>query len=230
MRRATPWHLWEVACVFVVLYAAGWLYHEFSGVIEVLITTPASLPFQAALSSGLHQFVLFLAVTLVVVIVHGNPWEALGFRRGEKLWLGAACGCGIFVAVNLADRLVGAVTGVRQTVHPLGISLSQGAGLINFLYPLVIGSLLIPFGEELYFRAFTLPPLERLVRNDWAAITLGAVFFAAVRLNPWSAVSWFIAGFILGWLYRRTGSLWVSMTAHGTWMALVALAIHLSLV
>ena len=75
---------------------------------------------------------------------------------------------------------------------------------------LVIGA---PLSEELLFRGVILRGMLRRysVRN---ALLASAAVFAIAHVHPVKLPLMFIAGIGLGWLYVRTGSLWLPMAAH----------------
>jgi CAAX prenyl protease-like protein len=79
-------------------------------------------------------------------------------------------------------------------------------------------AVVVPVAEELFWRSFLLRWLER---QDFLAVTPGEVgvrsllitsFLFALEHNQWLAG--FIAGLVYGWLYIRTGKLWVPVLAH----------------
>ncbi len=60
---------------------------------------------------------------------------------------------------------------------------STGILVLVLVCALIIGGLIAPFAEELYFRGYLLP---RMANNTWLAALLGSVFFAMYHLwTPW---------------------------------------------
>jgi membrane protease YdiL (CAAX protease family) len=75
--------------------------------------------------------------------------------------------------------------------------------------------IIAPVTEELFFRGIVLRGL--LSRHRPAvAVTLTAVLFAGLHLNPWQFLSALFLGILFGWLYLRTGSVPLCMLAHAT--------------
>ena len=72
-----------------------------------------------------------------------------------------------------------------------------------------------PLTEELFFRGFVFAGLVHQ-RGVGRALVFSAMIFSAVHLlaGPGVLVPIFITGFLLAWLYQRTGSLWPSIAAH----------------
>ena len=79
---------------------------------------------------------------------------------------------------------------------------------------LIIG-LLAPLSEEIVMRGAILRELLRSSRlTPWGAITLSAVFFALIHMNPVQMPHAFLIGLLLGWMYWRTGSILPGVAYH----------------
>ena len=76
-----------------------------------------------------------------------------------------------------------------------------------------------PVVEEVVFRGVLLPSLCGWVGEGWG-IAVTSVVFAALHLNAFSFVPVLVVAWVLALLYRRTGSLWVSIAGHATFNAL----------
>ena len=78
---------------------------------------------------------------------------------------------------------------------------------------LVSVCLFAPLFEEWLCRGIVLRGLLQKV-SPWAAITISAVFFAVLHMNPWQAIPAFALGMLFGYVYYRTGSLKLTMLMH----------------
>lgn len=91
-------------------------------------------------------------------------------------------------------------------------------------WPLWIGyadiALVTPIAEELLYRGLVQPKLAQVIRPTEALIVQAALF-AAAHLNPVILVTHFAMGLALGWVRRRSGSLFPGILLHGTWNAWV---------
>ncbi|MAN93854.1 MAG: hypothetical protein CL700_06570 [Chloroflexi bacterium] len=76
-----------------------------------------------------------------------------------------------------------------------------------------------PISEELFFRGFIFRGLLPKM-GPWGAIAASALVFSAFHLSLGGLVPIFITGFLLAWLYWRTGSLWAAIGAHAGQKAL----------
>ena len=79
---------------------------------------------------------------------------------------------------------------------------------------LVIG-LLAPLGEEIVMRGAILKELLKLEKlGVWTAITISALMFALIHMNPAQMPHAFLIGLLLGWMYWRTGSILPGVAYH----------------
>lgn len=93
--------------------------------------------------------------------------------------------------------------GILQNMTPLG-----------FLANVIIIALIPAIGEELVFRGLLQRQLLRWLRNPWAAIILAGAIFSFIHLQFEGFLSRWALGIVLGWLYWRSGNIWVSIVAH----------------
>lgn len=80
-----------------------------------------------------------------------------------------------------------------------------------------------PITEEIFFRGFIFAGLVPRL-GIWGAMAASAVVFSLFHMDLGVLIPIFITGFLLAWLYRRTGSLWPGIVAHAgqNGLALVA--------
>jgi len=86
--------------------------------------------------------------------------------------------------------------------------------LLSLLTVTVIG----PVNEELLFRGLILCGFLRRY-SARTAVLASAAIFAVFHLNPYQFFGAFVAGIVLAWLFRRTGSLWPCIAAHALFNA-----------
>ena len=82
--------------------------------------------------------------------------------------------------------------------------------LLSQIFLLVV---VAPVTEELVFRGIILRGLLGRYREA-AAVTLTALLFAALHINPWQFLSALFLGIVFGWFYLRTGSVLLCVLAH----------------
>ena len=75
-------------------------------------------------------------------------------------------------------------------------------------------SVLAPLCEEWLCRGMILRGLLARKMNPALAISISALFFAIIHLNPWQAIPALAAGALFGYVYYKTGSLKLTMLMH----------------
>ncbi len=78
---------------------------------------------------------------------------------------------------------------------------------------LITVTVLAAFLEEMLCRGIILDGLLKK-QSAWKAIFWSAFYFALMHMNPWQAVPGMLAGFFMGWLYWKSGSLWLPVWVH----------------
>lgn len=86
-------------------------------------------------------------------------------------------------------------------------------------------SVMAPLFEEWLCRGEVLRGLLQKMRPGWA-IVVSALFFAVIHANPWQAVPAFALGCLFGYVYYKTGSLWLTILMHCANNTLAVLAEH----
>lgn len=81
-------------------------------------------------------------------------------------------------------------------------------------YGYLILGLLAPLVEEIVFRGAILRALLSWRPNPWIGITISAVLFSVVHMNPAQMPHAFLIGLLLGWMYWRTGSIVPGVVYH----------------
>jgi membrane protease YdiL (CAAX protease family) len=78
---------------------------------------------------------------------------------------------------------------------------------------IIAACVLAPLAEELFFRGLLQTLLRYLLNRPWAAVLLTAGAFAMVH-KWWTWPEIFFLGVSLGYVYERTGNLWMTVTMH----------------
>lgn len=71
-----------------------------------------------------------------------------------------------------------------------------------------------PIIEEIVFRRIIISDTLKFSGRSWIAITVSAVMFGVIHINPAQMAFAFLVGFILGWVYVRTRSLLPCLIGH----------------
>lgn len=206
-------------------------------VVVVLFNALLTLPLapllratQGAMTTGTFlvaalatQIPMLLLIYFRLIAPGAVTWQELGLRplpidRIVRVGvLTALGGIGLTVLLDAALSQVG----LRQNQLEQ-FRFVRGGGLGPFLLVFVIGVVVAPCVEELFFRGF-LFGLYRRRQPLWAAYLATGAVFALLHLEPTSmgpsqmaalAVGIFALGTLLAWTYQRTDSLFPGMVAH----------------
>lgn len=77
----------------------------------------------------------------------------------------------------------------------------------------LVTAIFAPIFEEWLCRGMVLRGLLSKMKPVWA-IVISALFFAVIHMNPWQALNAFLIGLVMGYIYYKTGSLWLTMLIH----------------
>lgn len=92
----------------------------------------------------------------------------------------------------------------------------------------IVVALLPPVVEELVFRGAVLRSLlQWKPERRWLMITVSALLFALIHMNPDQMVHAFLIGLLLGWMYERTGSIFPGVVYHWVNNTLAYLMFHI---
>ncbi len=87
-------------------------------------------------------------------------------------------------------------------------------GLGDFILSLFIVALLPAIFEEVIFRGALQNLLSRWLKTPVWAIVITSIIFSAIHGSYDGFVPRFLLSFILGWLFYRTGNIWLNIVAH----------------
>ncbi len=221
--RAT-WGIGEILAITILFVVALPMGAILAGVGEPLTLTSLSVVtiIQNALFAGLSAY--------VVVVRYRQPPLQLGVRLDG--W-GALVATGIVAALLTiplsvaSERLAvliyalfegpaqaTALAAAEHMTDPLRPVFEQLAGPGQALWLLFLLAVVVPIGEEVFFRGLVYGGL----RSRWGAAVAtlsSAAFFAAVHVQVIHALPIFVLGIILAALYERSGSLVPPIVAHG---------------
>ncbi len=174
---------------------------------------------------ALMQLLVYLPIVAYLVVMlprlaHRSLRE-LGLARPSLRDLGIAAGAAVLmlVAVTVVAGVQEKITHAEPHQDVLQMFKDAPHGLAYVLLTL-IGVVFAPFVEELVFRGFLFNAVLRYAPAAIAAIVSAAIF-GSLHIVGAHGAQWgvffpiFAVGLVLAWVYRTTGKLSASMTAHG---------------
>ncbi len=140
-------------------------------------------------------------------------------KRVRQAFRGYICFFPLLVVLILLAWGITRIFDLPWQSHPLVQPLLE-KGPPQLIWPLLlVGVILGPLAEELFFRGLLFPPLAKWIGGTRAA-AMTAALFATLHFNWVGWIPIFGLGFLLARAYQRTGSLLVPILIHGLHNAL----------
>ncbi|MHB0856919.1 MAG: CPBP family intramembrane glutamic endopeptidase [Anaerolineae bacterium] len=231
--RQAPWeHVrWSIKDMVLASLAALALVF-LGGVLLVAAAFVWSLTGMPSLSPTLQLLAVFALEAVLVIPVwlwgprkYGGGWAALGLRpfalvRGGALVLGALA---LTLAVNAAWEPIRQQLG--WSGQPSFLPLF-GPGVGGLLLALLLGAVVAPFAEEVFFRGFLYAGLRQRLGLGWALV-ISSSLFAVVHVTLGVLPPIFVMGVVFALLYEWTGSVWPCIGLHAAINALAFISAYL---
>ncbi|HWP95969.1 MAG TPA: type II CAAX endopeptidase family protein [Syntrophomonadaceae bacterium] len=215
--------------IFFTLILSQWGKDLFNARMAAQGLHPSDL--QIFLSGFLIQFVVTVSLVLIAVRLRGGSLKSLGLRlarAGSWIRYGLLGGILIAIVILLAGLLI-------QHLHPqlapqsFEEVLGKASTPYQFLALLLVGSVLAPFAEELFYRGMVYP-VFRWHLGRFPGMLVSGLLFGAAHWDLWRAIPLAIGGAFLCWVYEKSGSILVSALTHGVWNGLMAVLVYYSVV
>ncbi len=160
---------------------------------------------------------LFLALGEALLVlpvwwfgVRHRSWTVVGIRKFSVGTLGLGCGLMLLSwVINLAYSyfLMLFDLQIQPDLTPLFSELASPGWVF------VIGVVLAPIVEELFFRGFIFAGFRQ--KYGWKKATLlSAIFFALIHMQPTAMLPIFLLGVIFAILYHYSASIWPAVLMH----------------
>ncbi|MCH9036460.1 MAG: CPBP family intramembrane metalloprotease [Chloroflexi bacterium] len=196
-------------------------------ILATLLIEDANLGLYALVVTFILEGVLLATVWIFAVAKYRISWRALGLWRlpnaGDVILAGSVFLVGIGVQVGYLSilKLIGVDTGrVTPTTF-----IEEGGVVLVLLSILALA--VAPVAEEIFFRGFIFGGAATRYGFIKGALASAALFSIA-HIEPLKFLPLFVLGFLLAWIYHKTGALWGSMIAHLLNNALALLVVILT--
>lgn len=186
----------------VIAFAIQYYLAEWLGAYTMLVTYVALfIPTMCYASSRSGQYEMVLS---------GYKLSSCHFRPVGVLLSVSAALLATVAAGFVVDAMTLLLPPMPEWLQKALEQMVTGNFLVNFLCVCVAA----PFFEEWLCRGMVLRGLLCNEVSPKIAIPVSALFFALIHMNPWQAVPAFVIGCLMGWVYYRTGSLYLTMGMH----------------
>lgn len=116
----------------------------------------------------------------------------------------------IMQCISIMIEPISGLLPMPESVKKMFESLFYGTSVDDLI---IATCVLAPFIEEFLCRGVMLRGLKKYV-SPTSAIIWSSVLFAVMHANPWQAIPAFVMGVFFGWVYHRTGCLWLTIFLH----------------
>jgi membrane protease YdiL (CAAX protease family) len=185
----------------IIVLALGMVSAEFAAIYGVVISYPVMfippLLYASAQSRRNEYFDL------------GYALDSNNFGRMGGWKLGLIVSIATIAAAFMTDSLTKIMPEAPQWFEDAMNSIMDAPTWLTLLSV----SIFAPLFEEWLCRGLVLRGLLQK-KSPAVAISLSALFFAVLHMNPWQAVPAFILGLLFGYVYYRTGSSKLTMLMH----------------
>lgn len=219
-----PWGIFDI----VAVYAGSILLTVLIGLIIRVTGVPAVLDDTSLFElSALVQFGVTVSLVFIIAlkIKKAHPYE-LGLKKptgGELIKYGLGGGFFLFILIFLLGIPIAQLQPeLAPQLYEEVLSTATSSGDIVYLF--LIGVVLAPVSEEIFYRGMVYPVMRRYAGPVWGAILAGLVFGLA-HWDLWRTIPLAAGGAILCYIYEKTGSIWVSSVSHGLWNAIMAMIV-----
>jgi uncharacterized protein len=175
-------------------------------------------------NSTVNLAAFFIPCALFAYAVHPRPLRYLGIRpvANNMHWL---------IVLFLSLAAIPVISGMAGVIDQLPLSgdlqkmketfAQQQKAVMNlqtpaeFIAALLMGALIAPMGEELFFRGVMMKfAAKRITGSIFWSVLISGVFFAFMHGNVVGFIPLLVSGLMLGYIYYLTGSLVLSMFSH----------------
>jgi len=176
----------------------------------------------------LLYFLYFATGIGLVLLATSARLEMVGFKRqdlGLTMRWGVGGGLILFVMV-LGAGIIIQLLQPSFPPQPFEEVLRQVNTGKELLVMLLVGSVLAPLVEEVYFRGMVYPVLRQYVGVTWGLIISG-ILFGLMHWDPWRTVPLALGGMALAYIYERSRTIYAPWMAHGVWNGIMAVIVYL---
>lgn len=174
-------------------------------------------------------FLFFLPALVYAKICHKRSFKHLGYRNPvsiSQLLIVVALMLASLPFVGMLGQLTEMMPFSEATLKKFRIAEEEYAKQVavigrmdnfgDYIVSLFMLAILPAVFEETLFRGGMQNLLSRWTRLPILAIIITSIVFSAIHFSYLGFLSRFALSFILGWMYYRTGNLWLSIIGHVT--------------
>lgn len=233
LEKRPQWSFIDIILVYMGIMISGILFAVWQQEIGELLLSwgiPQNL-YTFFVSAFLVQFlVTVLLVYFFTVVVNKASARDIGLKAAsgaEFMKYGVGGGILLLLIVMLLSIPIGYLNPQLdpQPYEEMLRSVTQEA---SFIWLVIIGVVLAPLSEEMFYRGMIYPVFRHYLGPSWAVVIAGIIFGLA-HLDLWRAIPLAVGGMGLCYIYEKTRSIWVTTVAHGVWNLVMTVMVYYSI-
>lgn len=227
--RSPKWGFIELILVYLGIMLSGVVYFIWMEDITGILGS-FGIPdntFTLFISAFLIQFIFTVVlVYFFTVVTNKAAASEIGFKlapAGEFLRYGVGGGILLITIVFVLSIPIAYLNPELepQMYEEILRSLTDKNAII---WLVVIGVVLAPLSEEMFYRGMIYPVFRRYLSPPWAMAVAGIIFGLA-HFDLWRSIPLAVGGIGLCYIYEKTGSILVTTVAHGVWNLIMTLMV-----
>jgi len=231
--KSPKWGFLELILVYFGIMLSSVVYGICMEDINRLLAS-FSIPdntFTIFVSAFAFQFIFtVLLVLFFTVVTNKATTREIGLKvasGGEFMRYGIGGGILLLIIVILLSIPIGYLNPELdpQMYEEILRSLTDRSAII---WLIVIGVVLAPLSEEMFYRGMLYPVFRRYLSPGWAMAVSGIIFGLA-HFDLWRAIPLAVGGAGLCYIYEKTRSILVTTVAHGVWNLIMTMMVIYSL-
>jgi membrane protease YdiL (CAAX protease family) len=213
--------------------AAAFLVHQyfdiqdtsaFAGSIALQAEHPMASLVMQAVGTGLGAFLLpSIMFSVLAYGAIGRPLKLIYYPNFTQLMIaiGLVLASGVFVSllvdvnkkIPIPDSL-SFLKEFQQNYETLMSAYFENINLLRFGFLVLVLAVMPAIGEELFFRGAVMKILSESRLGVHGAVVFSALAFAVMHFEFYNTLAIFFMGWILGYIFYFTQSIWASIAAH----------------
>jgi len=172
-------------------------------------------------------FMFFLPTVLYALVCHKKPFVHLGFKKNCNVKSAGVVILIMLAALPMVSALQdlttllpwskAALLKFKEAEDAYNQQVAVIARMDNFadyIISVVVIAFLPALFEETLFRGGMQNLFSRWFKKPLLAIVVTSIIFSAIHGSYLGFLSRFALGFVLGWIYYRTGNIWLNIIGH----------------
>ena len=172
-------------------------------------------------------FMFFLPTVLYALVCHKKPFVHLGFKNNFNVKSAGVVILIMLAALPLVSALQDLTTllpwskaallkfkEAEDAYNQQVAAIARMDNFADYVISVVVIAFLPALFEETLFRGGIQNLFSRWFKKPLLAIVVTSIIFSAIHGSYLGFLSRFALGFLLGWIYYRTGNIWLNIIGH----------------